>query len=332
MTEELISIIVPVYKVEKYLKRCVDSLICQTYKNLEIILVDDGSPDSCPQLCDEYAKKDSRIKVIHKQNGGVSSARNEGLKFAHGEYIGFVDSDDYVHPSMYEKLIDCIHKNQCQIATCRFSHVNEKGTEKKHIEKSLEEFVKTKSIEYFFTRSTDYSRGKEVFSDHNIMCAVWKCLYKKNILEDICFSEDICITEDLLFNVNVLIKNPEIKMGFVDESLYYYFAREQSLSRSFNRKMITSYQNFIYEMQKICPEQKYENLIKAIKFDSYTSIYVQALLCKEKVDISAVESWNTKENYKAHKKYAKGLKYKLKSFLARHKLAFVLKLLYKIKG
>ena len=125
-----ISVIVPIYKVEDYLDRCIESIVGQTYSNLEIILVDDGSPDSCPQLCDEYAKKDSRIKVIHKQNGGVSSARNEGLKFAHGEYIGFVDPDDYVHPSMYEKLIDCIHKNQCQIAVCRFSHVNETGVEK----------------------------------------------------------------------------------------------------------------------------------------------------------------------------------------------------------
>ena len=90
----LISVVVPVYKVEKYLKKCVDSIIAQTYKNIEIIIVDDGSPDSCPEICDEYAEKDSRVKVIHRQNGGLSAARNSGIKIAAGEYISFVDSDD----------------------------------------------------------------------------------------------------------------------------------------------------------------------------------------------------------------------------------------------
>ena len=96
MSSELISIIVPVYKVEKYIDRCVESIINQTYKNIEIILVDDGSPDNCPKICDEWAKKDKRIRVIHKENRGVSSARNVGIDVAKGKYIGFVDSDDYI--------------------------------------------------------------------------------------------------------------------------------------------------------------------------------------------------------------------------------------------
>ena len=102
----LISIIVPVYKVEKYLDECVQSLVDQTYKNLEIILVDDGSPDRCPQMCDDWARKDSRIRVIHKPNGGLSSARNAGLDAAKGDYIGFVDSDDIIDTEMYEKLYE----------------------------------------------------------------------------------------------------------------------------------------------------------------------------------------------------------------------------------
>lgn len=92
----LISVIVPIYNVEKYLARCVDSIVNQTYKNLEIILVDDGSPDLCPQMCDDYAEKDSRIKVVHKKNGGLSDARNAGMAVSTGEYISFIDSDDYV--------------------------------------------------------------------------------------------------------------------------------------------------------------------------------------------------------------------------------------------
>ena len=109
-TQPLVSVIVPVYKVEEYLQKCVESIICQTYTKLEIILVDDGSPDSCPQICDEFALKDDRIKVLHKKNGGLSDARNAGLRIAHGEYVLFVDSDDYIEPDSCEVLLDAAEK------------------------------------------------------------------------------------------------------------------------------------------------------------------------------------------------------------------------------
>ncbi len=115
---EKISVIVPIYKVEEYLHRCIDSIINQTYTNLEIILVDDGSPDNCPMICDEYAKKDSRIRVIHKKNGGLSDARNAGLEIATGEYIGFVDSDDWIHKDMYHILYKNIIEKDADIAEC----------------------------------------------------------------------------------------------------------------------------------------------------------------------------------------------------------------------
>ena len=117
---ELISIIVPVYKVEKYLDKCVESIVEQTYKNLEIILVDDGSPDNCSAMCDEWAQKDSRIKVIHKENGGLSSARNAGLDACTGDYIGFVDSDDWIEPDMYEYLLNISMKNNADVSRCEF--------------------------------------------------------------------------------------------------------------------------------------------------------------------------------------------------------------------
>ena len=103
-----VSIIVPIYNVEKYLSKCIESILSQTYKNIEIILVDDGSPDNSPQICDEYAKKDDRIIVIHKANGGVSSARNAGIDIATGKYIGFVDPDDYIENNMYELMVNKI--------------------------------------------------------------------------------------------------------------------------------------------------------------------------------------------------------------------------------
>ena len=103
VSEELISVIVPVYKVEKYLDRCVESIVGQTYENLEIILVDDGSPDSCGDMCDAWAQRDSRVKVVHKKNGGLSDARNAGVEASTGAWIGFSDSDDYIAPDMYER-------------------------------------------------------------------------------------------------------------------------------------------------------------------------------------------------------------------------------------
>lgn len=114
----LISVIIPVYKVEEYLDECVASVVSQTYKNLEIILVDDGSPDNCPQMCDEWAKKDHRIQVIHKENGGLSDARNAGIDVCTGAYIAFVDSDDFIAPDMLEKLYTALTKEDADIAAC----------------------------------------------------------------------------------------------------------------------------------------------------------------------------------------------------------------------
>lgn len=113
-----ISIIVPVYKVEPYIHKCVDSILNQTFKDFEVILVDDGSPDNCGKICDEYAQKDDRVVVIHKENGGQATARNSGLDIARGEYIGFVDSDDYIEEDMYEFLYNLCIDNNCDIANC----------------------------------------------------------------------------------------------------------------------------------------------------------------------------------------------------------------------
>ena len=127
MPSPLISIIVPIYKTEEYLPKCIESILAQTYANFELILVDDGSPDKCPQICDEYAEKDSRIKVIHKENGGLSSARNSGLDIAKGEYIGYVDSDDYIEPVMYEKMIHSIMGRNADLCICRIQAENPNG-------------------------------------------------------------------------------------------------------------------------------------------------------------------------------------------------------------
>ena len=127
MTTPLISVIVPVYRVEKYLERCVKSILSQTYKNLEVILVDDGSPDQCPAICDACAEKDARVKVIHQENKGLSGARNAGIDAASGEYLAFVDSDDYVSPHFIEELYQLLQDTGCAIGQCRFFYVKGDG-------------------------------------------------------------------------------------------------------------------------------------------------------------------------------------------------------------
>ena len=122
----MLSVIVPIFRVEKYLDKCVQSLLAQTYKDLEIILVDDGSDDGCPAMCDSYAKMDPRIKVVHKGNGGLSDARNAGLEVATGEYIAFADSDDYVHPQMYEAMVTVMEENAAvDMVVCPFQKVGD---------------------------------------------------------------------------------------------------------------------------------------------------------------------------------------------------------------
>ena len=126
-TEPLISVIVPIYNVEQYLENCINSILNQTYRNLEVILVDDGSPDNCGKICDRYSDKDPRIKVIHKLNGGLSDARNKGIDTAEGEYLTFVDSDDTILPEMIDKLYQRIVIDQSDLAFCGYQQVNQKG-------------------------------------------------------------------------------------------------------------------------------------------------------------------------------------------------------------
>ena len=208
MEEYKISVIVPVYKVEKYLNKCVDSIINQTHKNLEIILIDDGSPDNCGKICNEYAKKDSRIKVIHKENGGVSSARNVGLDVATGDYIGFVDSDDWIEPDMYEFLLENIIKYNVDISQCGYYKDNEDMSKKSINIISNDEILKS-----LFKGIYNYQ-------------VIWTKLCKKNIFDNLRFREDFKCAEDKLFNYYILkeVKN----IVFCDYCKYHYIRRENS--------------------------------------------------------------------------------------------------------
>ena len=202
---EKISIIVPVYKVEKYLDRCVESIVNQTYKNLEIILVDDGSPDNCPQMCDEWAKKDSRIKVIHKQNGGLSTARNAGLDISTGKYIQFVDSDDFLELNACEVLLKNIVETNADLVVGNVNFITKR---KKNVK--LNSFVTTNKVEFM-----------KIMLNKKIFNVAWNKLYKKSLIKEQFsldvrkYGEDFLFNCDYLFNCNIL--------SFCSEIVYNYF-------------------------------------------------------------------------------------------------------------
>lgn len=208
----LVSIIIPVYKVEEYLERCILSVVNQTYKNLEIILVDDGSPDRCPEICDEWAKKDERIKVIHKANGGLSSARNAGMKVASGVYLGFVDSDDWVAPRFVEILYACAIEYQSDLVECEYSII-------------ADEVDVVYSAEYL-AETYDTCAAMELhLNDIKFKPVVWNKLYKRNIVniefEEGKFHEDIFWT--------YLILDRCSKLAHVNTQMYFYFQRYDSI-------------------------------------------------------------------------------------------------------
>ena len=222
MDNELISIIVPVYKVEKYLEKCVKSILKQTYTNLEVILVDDGSPDICGQLCDELAKTDDRIKVFHKENGGLSDARNYGVERANGEYIGFVDSDDYIHECMYEELYKAIKKSGTSIVECGVTRVY-KNTLRSHYE----------GEDYFLVLDRE-GYLKEYLENKRLYGSAWCKLIHKDLAKKIKFPTGK-IYEDAFYTLE-LLKTVD-KYTLISGNYYYYYIRENSITtRPFSSK------------------------------------------------------------------------------------------------
>lgn len=226
---DLISVIVPIYKVESYLHRCVDSILEQTYQNLEIILVDDGSPDNCPSICDEYAEKDSRVKVIHKKNGGLSDARNAGMLVATGEYLMFVDSDDWLEKGAIILLYQLLVEYNAQIAIGGMQRVEDQSNIILQSEfcgkKNIENMTKTQAMKAFFQNG----------------CAAWGRLYHRSVHSGIKFpvgeiNEDEAIVLPLLARCSVIVHTNEI--------VYNYRYRAESITTSaFSPKKLAWYQH-----------------------------------------------------------------------------------------
>ena len=253
-TKPLISVIIPIYNVELYLKDCIDSVLNQTYENLEIILVDDESPDKCPQICDYYAKLDKRIIVIHKKNGGLSSARNAGLKISRGDYISFIDSDDIIELNFYQLLLKYISTNsQVGISSCMFNkYIN--GNKFPYRKDWI--INKERIIEYHdFAEKTLLAKSSFTVTNK---------LYKKEVLKNIYFREGR-INEDTLFifDLSKKIENLKINMIEIPYSIYNYRFREESICQNSERALeIETLKNYdeILEFYKIKNNDLYRKL------------------------------------------------------------------------
>ena len=251
----MISVIVPVFKTEKYLDRCVKSIVNQTYKNLEIILVDDGSPDNCPQMCDEWAKKDNRIRVIHQKNSGVPAVRNTGLDAATGDYIAFIDSDDWIDLDTYEAAIHRLKQDNLDIVG--FGYVDE-----------------------FYDRSEVHKMVEEKFFIDKIMCGeemptIWRYVYKKIIFENLRFDIEEKNHDDTLIIPDIFARVK--RFGLVPDKFYHYNREnEQSIMHHYNRYKNDYVQiRALIKMAVWCKEQG--------KFDLYkydlAKIYRLGLKC-----------------------------------------------------
>jgi len=239
MGDILVSIIVPIYKVEKYLNQCVESIVNQTYTNLEIILVDDGSPDSCGAICDEWAQKDTRIKVIHQENRGLSGARNTGIEHSNGQYLMFVDSDDYVVPEYVERLFCSIVMNQADMAMCGFFYLS---TANCLIEKPL-------SCEREVLGKIDALLGLErVWEEKELYIVVWNKLYSRKLWETTRFKEGV-LREDEFVMPKLYEKCNCIAIE--NECLYVYRRREASITAEKNEIFCMTEIDYMMEREKV---------------------------------------------------------------------------------
>lgn len=264
---EKISIIVPVYKSEKYLDKCIESIVGQTYKNIEIIIVDDGSPDNCPKMCDEWAQKDNRIKVIHKENGGLSDARNKGIEIATGEYIGFVDSDDCISDKMYEKLLSMIINSDSDISMCQFAR-----------------FKEGNSPDYTYLNDCVVKDKDTILKEvliEKIGNHVCDKLFKRRLFNNNLFTKGVAYEDIFIFYKLVLCSN---KIAMTNSKLYGYLQREDSITNHCTVKNVRDYinaNNTRYEYLKNVKELEDYLNISMIKYVYVLHIKAVSTLDKE---------------------------------------------------
>ena len=255
MESNYISVIVPIYKVEDYLDRCVDSIVNQTYRNLEIILVDDGSPDKCPKMCDKWAEKDNRIRVIHKENGGLSDARNAGMRVATGDYISFIDSDDYISLDFYETLYNVALTQNADIVECSVVSCYEDGRVDAYEDDSL-------ILSFNTEDALSGLIAENPFHQH-----VWNKLYKAGHVRNITYAVGK-LNEDEFWTYQVFGRAK--KVSKINKTMYYYFQRSSSImGKSYNIRRLDALEGKANRQKYI--EERFPSLALQAKIDMYGS-------------------------------------------------------------
>lgn len=227
MKKELVSIIIPVYNISKYIERCVKSVIAQSYSNLEIILVDDGSTDDSGQICDKCASLDDRVSVFHKENGGLSDARNYGIDRSHGSYIMFLDGDDWVESTIVEELYDVHQKANVNFSQCQFAYAYANGEKKFFdvVQPELAYFSKKEAIKSFVESGP-----------LGISVAAWAKLYRRDVFKEIRYPKGR-VHEDVYAMCDIVFSDIS-KVAVLNKPLYNYFQRNESISNSINYKRL----------------------------------------------------------------------------------------------
>ena len=274
MTNPIVSIVVPVYNVELYLARCIDSILAQTLKEIQIILVDDGAKDSCPQICDEYAAKDSRIQVIHKSNGGLASARNAGIKVAEGKYLLFVDSDDWIDKETVEELVNIVERESVDFVRFRPVYANwpdyedgtlcDFGTEKMLQEGKYSKEDIVRDIYPILFATPELTLGPIV--------AATRSLYRKSFIikNNLYFDEAVRYSEDTIFSAKVVMAADSFY--YLDGGRYYhYFFNSSSITKSFRADRWTSCKNLMSCFDKY--------FLNHEEYDFTNQLWLQKLYC-----------------------------------------------------
>ena len=265
----MVSVIIPVYNVENYVEKTLKSVINQTYKDLEIIVIDDGSTDRSPEIVDRIAQTDERIRVVHAKNGGVSAARNKGLDIAKGRYIGFVDSDDYIEPDMYEKMVDAAEKNNCDIVQCAFYSGD--------IDKSSKECEE----------GGTYGRRQALINSLKTAGGtIWNKLFSSDVLSGVRFREGLKMGEDRLFSIDSFLKCE--KLVVIEDVLYHYVLREDSVVHSkVSRKNIDGLLFYDYLIEKAQGDDELVDL--AIREKAGSLIFYLELMIVQKTERSLID-------------------------------------------
>ena len=278
MQQSLVTVVIPIYNVEKYLERCLNSIVGQTYSNLEILLIDDGSPDKCPQICENWAKKDNRIKVIHKQNEGLGMARNTGIEHATGKYICFFDSDDYIDTSTIKKCVELAEKNRAEVVVFGMVSVNSRG---KIVEEAAPEAEKLlylgTEVQTQFLPCLIDSRNQNV-RIRNLCLSACSCLFSLELVRRTNWrfvSERELISEDS-YSLIWLYQSVTC-VAILPEALYFYCRNEVSLTQTYREDRFLKIRQFYLACQQMARDAEYDQSVLTAIDGLFLSFTISAM-------------------------------------------------------